>query len=628
MSAALLVAAGVAAGTVSVARGGDAPVGGWKPTPPQKVADGSSPRVSPGGKRLAFYRHQLDLKTRDADGQPQTVAILHVKDLATGTETVAARNGRVAAWSGDDLLVFEDGTSLRLAGECGEPAFPALPDDYAPASGRSRDGTTLAWVGRGDFAKPREIGEAMPHEAVHVLATGKPVQNFAVGDGPNMDGSRGFLAISPDGRRLAMHLEFMHYGQPPHPRVAVLDLAGGASVFVLDEPYGSQGAEDAGTWQSGVAAEGVWDGRGTRFVFVRTIGGTKRDLFTAAADGTDLRRVTTDARWKASPCLSPEGDRCACWADAGAPSTKRRSHAPSGSEGEPKHLLSLYQLRTGERIDLPLPATGTGADLHWSGDGTSLWFEWTAEDGSAIWRVEAPPPAPVAAGTPLVDRTSSPLDEMLESLASEDDNEVEQAIERAGEFDDAKVTDALRDVMRRWARNDYRPYPCVAALRARGAVSAIPEFMEELARGEWLDAVSPPLIEWRVTAAIPLWRRVFASGPPGGRATAAVALARMGEKDGWDLVREAVKVSDAHALGRLCTALEQARDPRSVDILIPLLSDQDDIYAGLTVRQAAARALQRLTGESLGLDPDVWAKWWDSVGKRLPDAAVASEGEK
>lgn len=624
--AALLGVAGFAA----VARGGDPPREGWKPTPPRQITEGRSPRLSPGGSRLSFVRYQLDLGSRDADGQPLTVPILHVKDLATGRETVTARNGRAAAWSSDDLLVLEDGTSLRMGGDGGEPSFPTFPGGYLPASGRSRDGRAIAWVGRADFAKAVLRGQAIPREAVHVLTTEAMVRPFAVGDGPDVDGTPGFLAFSPDGTHLAMHLRFVHLGRPPHPRIAVLDLASGSSTFVLDEPYGSPGADEAGTWQSGVAANGVWDGDGDRFVFVRAIGSAKRDLYTAAADGTDLRRLTTDGRWKASPNLSPEGERCACWADADAPPTDSKGGTGTGARSTPeaRRVLLVYQLRTGERIELPVPPSGAGADLQWSGDGKALWFEWTSGQTTSIWRVEAPPPTPVATGTPLVDRTTSPLDDVLESLASEDDDEVENGIERSRGLADARVTDALRDVMRRWARNDHRPYPCVEALRERGAVAAVPELLEELARGEWLDAVSPPLIEWRVTAALPLWRRVLASGPPGGRAIAAVALARMEAPEGWDAVRREAETPDADVRWRLCTALSEARDPRSVDVLIPLLSDTNEIYAGHTVRDAAAEALYALTGEALGPDPDAWKRWWTARGKTLPDAASGREGDK
>ena len=47
---------------------------------------------------------------------------------------------------------------------------------------------------------------------------------------------------------------------------------------------------------------------------------------------------------------------------------------------------------------------------------------------------------------------------------------------------------------------------------------------------------------------------------------------------------------------------------------IPALADLL-IHTDVTVRQAAARELERLTGEGLEVDPAAWLRWWKTHAK-------------
>src|SRR5262245_43269186 len=71
------------------ARAGDPPGAPWKPSPPERVTQGADPWLSPGGKRVAFLRHERDLRRRDLKGQPVGHGVLYLRDLATGSEARA-----------------------------------------------------------------------------------------------------------------------------------------------------------------------------------------------------------------------------------------------------------------------------------------------------------------------------------------------------------------------------------------------------------------------------------------------------------------------------------------------------------------------------------------------------------
>jgi HEAT repeat protein len=56
-----------------------------------------------------------------------------------------------------------------------------------------------------------------------------------------------------------------------------------------------------------------------------------------------------------------------------------------------------------------------------------------------------------------------------------------------------------------------------------------------------------------------------------------------------------------------CYALGAMGDPRAVPVLIELLTDKD-------LQQSALQALEALTKQKLGNDPEKWKTWWKTHG--------------
>lgn len=74
-------------------------------------------------------------------------------------------------------------------------------------------------------------------------------------------------------------------------------------------------------------------------------------------------------------------------------------------------------------------------------------------------------------------------------------------------------------------------------------------------------------------------------------------------------------------------ALAQTKDPRSIDPLIATLAEREPQF-----RKGALYALEQITGEHLGDDPEPWRAWWaqnkDKFGDtRLPDRVPAPQPE-
>jgi HEAT repeat protein len=76
----------------------------------------------------------------------------------------------------------------------------------------------------------------------------------------------------------------------------------------------------------------------------------------------------------------------------------------------------------------------------------------------------------------------------------------------------------------------------------------------------------------------------------------------------WALEREEqanVKLSLIGAIGEIASADSQASN-RVMPALAQALKDSDS-----SVRSAAARELDRVTGLALGTDPTIWLRWWN-----------------
>jgi hypothetical protein len=596
------------------------PLGAGDPAPasgpaPVFVTEGWDPWLSPGNRHLAFQRSERDTRTRDRWGQPVQHAVLHVHDLTTGVERRAERTGRVTGWIGDDAVVLHDGGRVDVRGVGGATTMPTTPEGvFTPGTARSRDGRRVAYTVRGFTLQDHSPAPPEGREhTIHLVEQGQPPRALDLGANVNMDDAAGLLAFSPDGRRLAFHIGFMEDGALPHPRVGVVDLESGKTTFVYKETYGSSAHDGAGR-ATGADAWGAWDGAGRRFAFVVAQGPGRHDVYSAAADGTDLRRHSRDGQWKSTPCLAPEGERLAWW-NAG----------PAERDGAPAkgpHALRVLQLRTGAAVDVPVPGVGRGADLQWSADGKDLWFHWSGEV-SGIYRVAAPAPLEVPAGTPIVDVGMSELEQLLDDLGSPDRYVVRRALERVAEHDDAHVTQAVLGVLDRLVHEGepHDVWDLGQVLRQREAVAAVPLLLECLAARKAVAAVTRLLLDWGIEEAVPLWRSLDTAGVE-DRATGLVALASFGDEQAWRQVAALLVKPSRDPRDRIVGDLAHVRDPRSVELLIPLVEDETFLYTSdrnYVLGDGAARCLQALTGQALGRDRAAWETWWKGVGGVLPE---------
>ena len=116
----------------------------------------------------------------------------------------------------------------------------------------------------------------------------------ATGESPRRLTPSGFdPSWSPDGTRLVYATELI---QTPLSRMSVSEL------WVVNVNTG-----DAEQIYAGDAVQPAWSPSGERIAFWRVQANGQRDLFTIAADGTDLRPITEDAPTDWRPVWSPDG---------------------------------------------------------------------------------------------------------------------------------------------------------------------------------------------------------------------------------------------------------------------------------------------------------------------------------
>ncbi|HKE02183.1 MAG TPA: hypothetical protein VKE69_14290 [Planctomycetota bacterium] len=163
---------------------------------------------------------------------------------------------------------------------------------------------------------------------------------ISVPDASSATGGFQDVAWSPDGRRLAFteYLSAPGSGGPPATRVVVANADGTGDRTTIDRAL----------WVT-------FSPRGDRLAFSSMRDGNW-EIYTAAPDGTDVRRVTDNAVYDSQPTWSPRGDRIAFTSNRDG---KRRVYtmAPDGSDAR--------RVTTSDADDFN-PA--------WSDDGSRLVF--------------------------------------------------------------------------------------------------------------------------------------------------------------------------------------------------------------------------------------------------------------
>lgn len=118
----------------------------------------------------------------------------------TGRTTLTPDGNMLAWWSSEMRgITFGDLKTGKL-----QDRFPALatgPGNDPVILSFSRDGTTMAGVPNGD---PRSRGQATNYLRVWQLPAGKEIQRTMIGPGPTGSDRASCLAVSPDGRVLAL----------------------------------------------------------------------------------------------------------------------------------------------------------------------------------------------------------------------------------------------------------------------------------------------------------------------------------------------------------------------------------------------------------------------------------------
>jgi HEAT repeat protein len=153
-----------------------------------------------------------------------------------------------------------------------------------------------------------------------------------------------------------------------------------------------------------------------------------------------------------------------------------------------------------------------------------------------------------------------------------------------------------------------------------GDKSGVPTMIEALttATGRDRDSVVVALRILKDKRAIPALRKVLQDKSPYVRGIAVAALGELKAKEAYDeivaLTKDKGTRPDEKVAGRLnclpnspailaCYALGALGERRAVPVLIELVPDKDLHYS-------AVQALEALTEQKLGNDPEKWKVWW------------------
>jgi HEAT repeat protein len=159
-------------------------------------------------------------------------------------------------------------------------------------------------------------------------------------------------------------------------------------------------------------------------------------------------------------------------------------------------------------------------------------------------------------------------------------------------------------------------------LAALGDKSGVPTLIDDLstATGRDRENVAIALRILRDERAVPALREALKDKSPRVRGFAAAALGEMKVAKAYDEIVALTKDKEGLVPAKVdrglncfpycpalsaCHALADLGDERAVPVLIGLLADAD-------LRGSALRALEDLTKQKLGDDPEKWKAWWKS----------------
>jgi Tol biopolymer transport system component len=153
---------------------------------------------------------------------------------------------------------------------------------------------------------------------------------------------------SPDGTKLAFGGD----------RLNIADTSGGGVIHATGPPLSPRAIS--------------WTSDGSRVVFMNA-----GEIYSVAADGSDLQQLTTEEGGKTSPALSPDG---------------RSLVYRRGSGVEMRDEVVLHDLETGDLttvFDEPLDGAGPDEPIAWSPDGEHVAFFAAAASGWGIYMAHA-----------------------------------------------------------------------------------------------------------------------------------------------------------------------------------------------------------------------------------------------
>jgi hypothetical protein len=622
---------------------------GGKPAPPkgppplavvgcEKIAEGRWGILSPDGKRFAFQRWGFSKDRVDKSGELERIAQAWVRDLAAAKDAKQKEwkltlEAIPCGWSRTGKLFLSSGSAVEWDKGTVVGPIAALPKQVdVEAAAWTADGRKIAYVPgsatqvfRGwNVTTVTRFDSTTTKCAVQVLEVGSdkpvdlPIAVNVMADQTNV------LSWSPDGTRLHYDLVASVEGHGFSRRIGVYTVADGSvkQVAEMEETNGIPGLSlgwrffdswaDVGTPRYG---GNVWDAKGSRFVYVHGTGGGDADLYVASADGAEVSRVTDDGETKWSPAMDPAGRRAAFLV------------GDADSDGKPKRArLRVLDLSTGDSKDFALGREdGNAGSLAWTADGAKVLYDVVGGMSPGCYAQTVPA---ARAGTPgtLRHLEITEAERVRRALISGREARVEWGVETAKKRWDAAYVAPLRTALHDWAAKDgdAAAIAVLDLLVEHDAKEALPEVREATkAKSAWLASKAiGTLVAWKAIEAMgELDALRLNSASPVVRVRAAGAMAALGDPRGLPDVEKAAKATEPEVRGAVSWALEDVRDPKSVDLLIGLVEDKAMLDAWRpwihSVGDAAEWGLARLTGRTFGRDKAAWTSWWADEAKRV-----------